>query len=106
MHLTYAESIWLTAAASILGTAAAGLLWTWFTRRAHRGEHGRHDPNNSPAAVSAAVAKASRAREPFRELQARLAIKQLRRNDPHFDGRHAAPEPAIPNRPTRRATVA
>src|SRR5205807_4494463 len=93
MYLTYTESILLTATVSILATVTAGLLWTWFTRRAHRGEYGRHDPNNSPAAVSASVAKASRAREPFREFQARLEMTRQRRTDPHVPGRHAAPEP-------------
>jgi hypothetical protein len=106
MHLTSTEWLWFTAAASILGTAAVFLLWIWFTRRAHRCEHGRHDPNNSPAAVTAEVAKASRAREPFREFQARLELNHRRRNDPHFDGRHAAPEPITSRSATGKATVA
>jgi hypothetical protein len=106
MHLTSTEWTWFTDAISILGTGTSFLLWIWFTRRAHRGEHGRHDPNNSPAAMTAEVAKASRAREPFREFQARLEMKQRRRNDPYFAGRHAAPEPDLPSRPTGKATVA
>jgi hypothetical protein len=106
MHLTPTEWIWFTAAVSILGTVAVFLGWIWFTRRAHRGEHSRHDPNNSPAAVTAAVAKASRAREPFREFQARVELNHRRRNDPHFARRHAAPEPDLPSRPAGRATVA
>jgi hypothetical protein len=103
MHMTSTDWIWFTAAVSILGTVTVCLLWIGFTRRAHRGEHARHDPNNSPAAVTAEVAKASRAREPFREFQARLEMKQRLRNDPHFAGRHAAPEPSSR---TGRATVA
>ena len=81
MHMTSTEYIWLTAVASIVGTATVFLLWTCYTRRAHRGEHGRHDPNNSPAAVTAEVVKTSH-------------------------GRHAAPEPATPRRATGRATAA
>ena len=103
MHLTLTEWIWFTAAASILGTVAAGLLWTWFTRRAHRGEHGRHDPNNSPAAVIAQVAQSSRAMEPFRDLQARLNTDQQRRNDPRFAARHTGPEPDFERKLTRKA---
>jgi hypothetical protein len=106
MHLTSTEWIWFTAAVSVLGTVTAGLLWTWFTRRAHRGEHSRHDPNNAPAAVIAQVAQSSRVMEPFHDFQARLNANQLRRNDPRFGGRHAAPEPGLACKPTGKATAA
>jgi hypothetical protein len=106
MHLTSTEWLWFTAAVSILGTVAVFLLWIWFTRRAHRGEHGRHDPNNSPAAVTAEAAKPSRAREPFREFQARLKTNQRCRTNPHSGGRHAAPEPAAPTSQTGKASIA
>jgi hypothetical protein len=105
MHMTPTEWIWFTAAVSILGTAAVFLLWIWFTRRAHRGEHGRHDPNNSPAAVTAGAAKPSRAWEPFCDFQARLKANQRCHNGPHHGGRHAAPEPATTSSPTATATV-
>lgn len=105
MHLTSIEWVWFTAVVSVLGTVTVFLLWTVFTRRAHRGEHSRHDPNNSPAAVTAEVAKASRAMEPFQDLQARLRTTQRCRSDPRT-GRHAAPEPEFARRPTGKATVA